>query len=91
MMLALAVLALAAVYFGTIQASFSALMRLSLRILAERSDRPGELGSYLDEPLQLFIPARALAELGARVQSQRDVDSQRPGLIVSHGLKRLRP
>jgi putative hemolysin len=56
MMLALAALAAAAIYLGTIQASFSALMRLSLRILAERSDRPDELGGYLDEPLQLFIP-----------------------------------
>jgi CBS domain containing-hemolysin-like protein len=56
MTLALLALAAAAIYLGTIQASFSALMRLSLRILAERSDRPGELGGYLDEPLQLFIP-----------------------------------
>ena len=33
-------LACAAVYLGTIEAAFSALMRLSLRLVAERSDRP---------------------------------------------------
>ncbi len=56
-------LACAAVYLGTIEAAFSALMRLSLRLLAERSDRPGELGGYLDEPLQLFVPLRLLLGL----------------------------
>jgi CBS domain containing-hemolysin-like protein len=56
-------LACAAVYLGTIEAAFSALMRLSLRLLAERSNRPGELGGYLDEPLQLFIPLRLLLGL----------------------------
>ena len=33
-------LAAAAVYLGAIEAAFSALMRLSLRLSAERSDRP---------------------------------------------------
>lgn len=53
-------LACAAVYLGAIEAAFSALMRLSLRLLAERSDRPGMLGAYLDDPLLLFIPVRLL-------------------------------
>ena len=53
-------LACAAVYLGTIEAAFSALMRLSLRLIAERSDRPGALGAYLDDPLLLFIPLRFL-------------------------------
>src|SRR6185436_6033942 len=53
-------LACAAVYLGSIEAAFSALMRLSLRLIAERSDRPGELGGFLDEPLQLFVPLRLL-------------------------------
>jgi CBS domain containing-hemolysin-like protein len=52
-----------AVYLGTIEAAFSALMRLSLRLLAERSDRPGALGEYLDDPLLLLVPIRFL--LGA--------------------------
>jgi putative hemolysin len=56
-------LACAAVYLGTIQAAFSALMRLSLRLVAERSNRPGALGSYLDDPLLLFIPVRLLLGL----------------------------
>jgi putative hemolysin len=56
-------LACAAAYLGTIQAAFSALMRLSLRLVAERSNRPGALGSYLDDPLLLFIPVRLLLGL----------------------------
>jgi putative hemolysin len=56
-------LACTAVYLGTIQAAFSALMRLSLRLVAERSNRPGALGSYLDDPLLLFIPVRLLLGL----------------------------
>ena len=56
-------LACAAVYLGTIEAAFSALMRLSLRLMAERSDRPGALGTYLDEPLLLFVPLRFLLGL----------------------------
>jgi len=47
-----------AVYLGAIESAFSALMRLSLRLLAERSNRPGALGAYLDDPLLLFIPTR---------------------------------
>jgi CBS domain containing-hemolysin-like protein len=53
-------LACAAVYLGTIDAAFSALMRLSLRLLAERSARPGSLGEYLDDPVLLFAPVRLL-------------------------------
>ena len=53
-------LACAAVYLGAIEASFSALMRLSLRLVAERSGRPGGLGEYLDDPLLLFVPVRLL-------------------------------
>src|SRR3979490_2272213 len=54
-------LACAAVYLGSIEAAFSALMRLSLRLTAERSDRPGALSAYLDDPLLLFVPGRLLA------------------------------
>ena len=60
MPLMLFLLASAAVYLGAIEASFSALMRLSLRLVAERSSRPDALGEYLDDPLLLFIPVRLL-------------------------------
>jgi putative hemolysin len=53
-------LACVAIYLGTIEAAFSALMRLSLRLLAERSDRPGALGAFLDNPLLLLVPVRFL-------------------------------
>ena len=53
----------AAIYLGAIEAAFSALMRLSLRLVAERSNRPGALGEYLDDPLLLFVPVRLLLGL----------------------------
>jgi len=56
-------LACAAVYLGAIDAAFSALMRLSLRLVAERTNRPGALGEYLDDPLLLFAPVRLLIGL----------------------------
>jgi CBS domain containing-hemolysin-like protein len=56
-------LACVAVYLGAIEAAFSALMRLSLRLAAERSDRPGALGTYLDDPVLLFVPVRFLLAL----------------------------
>jgi putative hemolysin len=58
--LALFLLACATIFLGTVQASFSALMRLSLRLMAERGGRSDRLGHYLDDPLELFIPVRAL-------------------------------
>ena len=48
------------VFLGTVEAAFSALMRLSLRLMAERGGRDDRLGYYLDDPLQLFVPARIL-------------------------------
>ena len=61
--LSIFLLACAAVYLGVIDAAFSALMRLSLRLVAGRSNRPGALGAYLDDPLLLFIPVRLLLGL----------------------------
>ena len=58
--LILFLLAIAAVYVGTIETAFSALMRLSLRLMAERGGRADRLGFYLDDPIQLFVPARLL-------------------------------
>ena len=56
-------LACVAVYLGVVEAAFSALMRLSLRLIAERSGRPDAMGEYLDDPLLLFIPVRLLLGL----------------------------
>src|SRR5213595_1276039 len=61
--LELFLLGVAAIYLGVLEAAFSALMRLSLRLAAERSDRPDALGAFLDEPLLLFIPLRLLLAL----------------------------
>jgi putative hemolysin len=56
-------LACTGVYLGSIGSAFSSLMRLSLRLLAERSNRPGSLAAYLDDPVLLFAPVRMLLGL----------------------------
>jgi CBS domain containing-hemolysin-like protein len=61
--LILFLLACGAIYLGTIQAAFNALMRVSLRLLAEGSGRGPELERYLQEPLLLFLPLRTLLGL----------------------------
>ena len=58
--LLLFLLGLVAVYVSTVTTAFSALMRLSLRLLAEGGGRSEALRRYLDEPLRLFIPGRFL-------------------------------
>ena len=50
----------AAVYVGTIETAFTALMRLSLRLMADRGGRDDRLGFYLQEPILLFLPARLM-------------------------------
>ena len=60
--LTLFLLGIAAVYVGTIETAFSSLMKLSLRLMAERG-RDDRLGYYLDDPIQLFVPARLLIGL----------------------------
>lgn len=61
--LLLFLLALLAVYVGIIETAFSALMRLSLRLMAERGGRDDRLGFYLEDPIRLFLPARLLLGL----------------------------
>jgi CBS domain containing-hemolysin-like protein len=56
----LLLLAVAAVYVGTIETAFSTMMRLSLRLMAERGGRDDRLGFYLDDPIRLFVPARLM-------------------------------
>jgi CBS domain containing-hemolysin-like protein len=58
--LALFLLGGATLFLGVVQAAFSSLMRLSLRLMAERGGRDDRLGYYLDDPLQLFVPVRLL-------------------------------
>jgi putative hemolysin len=61
--LLLFLLAILAVYVGTIETAFSALMRLSLRLMAERGGRDDRLAFYLEDPIRLFLPARLLLGL----------------------------
>ena len=59
----LVILGAVTIYLGSVGAAFAMLMRLSLRLLAERGSRSGRFGVYLDDPIQLFLPLRAM--LGA--------------------------
>jgi putative hemolysin len=61
--LSLFLLGIAAVYVGTVETAFSALMKLSLRLMAERGRDDRLLGHYLDDPIELFVPARLLLGL----------------------------
>jgi CBS domain containing-hemolysin-like protein len=65
--LALFLLGCTTVFLGAIEVAFSALMRLSLRLMAERGGRDDRLGAYLDDPLQLFVPVRVLIGLATVV------------------------
>ena len=58
--LVLFLLGCTAAYVGTVQAAFTALMRLPLRLNAERRGSHERLSHYLQEPLELFLPARLL-------------------------------
>ncbi len=60
--LLLFLLGCASVYVGTVEAAFTTMMRLPLRLGAERRGRLDRLG-YLDDPLRLFVPARLLQGL----------------------------
>ena len=48
---------------GAVEAAFSALMRLSLRLVAERTGSPGHARRVLDDPILLFVPVRLLLGL----------------------------
>jgi hypothetical protein len=63
--LVLFLLACLGVYLGSIDVAFSALIRLSLRLSVERSERPDALGTYLDEPILLFGPVRLVLGISA--------------------------
>jgi CBS domain containing-hemolysin-like protein len=73
-----------AVYLGAIEAAFSALMRLSLRLSAERSGRPDALEVYLDDPLLLFVPVRLL--LGVTTAAAAALLVRATGVEGAHGL-----
>jgi CBS domain containing-hemolysin-like protein len=47
-------------FLGTVDAAFSALMRLSLRLLAERNGRAETHRPFLEEPARFYVPSRLL-------------------------------
>ena len=62
-------------------------MRLSLRLVAERSNRPGALGAYLDDPLLLFLPVRLL--LGLVTGAATGLLAREIGIESAHTLPTL--
>ena len=81
--LILFLLALLSAYIGSVQTAFSALMRLPLRLNAERSERHGRpdgLGQYLDDPVRLFIPARLIQAMTVAVATMLVTLEVRPGV-----------
>jgi putative hemolysin len=48
----------ATIYVALVETAFAAVMRLSLRLIAERSGRRARLDRYLEDPLLIFVPAR---------------------------------
>ncbi|HUF22881.1 MAG TPA: hemolysin family protein, partial [Vicinamibacterales bacterium] len=50
----------AMIYVALVETAFAAVMRLSLRLIAERSGRRARLDRYLEDPLLIFVPARLL-------------------------------
>ena len=59
--LVLFVLACLTVALGCVETAFSAMLRLSLRLMAERDDANERLTGYLADPLSLFVPVRLLS------------------------------
>ncbi|HEY3380492.1 MAG TPA: hemolysin family protein [Vicinamibacterales bacterium] len=80
------------VYLGTVEAAFSALMRLSLRLLAERAGRSETLGRYLDDPVLFFVPVRLLVGACAVVTTvllMREVGVDTPHRLLAVVLAEL--
>jgi putative hemolysin len=85
----LLLLAVAAVYVGTIETAFSTLMRLSLRLMVERGGRDDRLGFYFDDPIRLFVPARlilgiifSLATMAIAILTRRTGSFQSIGMML---------
>jgi CBS domain containing-hemolysin-like protein len=53
----------ATIYVAVVETAFAAVMRLSLRLIAERGGGRARLDRYLEDPLLLFVPARILRGL----------------------------
>jgi len=82
--LVLFLLACLGIYLGSIDVAFSALIRLSLRLSAERTERPDALGNYLDEPILLYVPVRLL--LGISSVTAAVLFARLIGIDASHKL-----
>lgn len=53
----------ATIYVALVETAFAAVLRLSLRLIAERNARRAKLDRYLEDPLLIFVPARLMRGL----------------------------
>jgi len=53
----------ATIYVALVETAFAAVLRLSLRLIAERGPRRARLNRYLEDPLLIFVPARLVRGL----------------------------
>ena len=53
----------ATIYVALVETAFAAVLRLSLRLIAERNARRARLDRYLEDPLLIFVPARLMRGL----------------------------
>ena len=80
--LLLFLLGLAAIYVSTVATAFSALMRLSLRLMAERSGRGDRLGRYLDE-LKTRFPGPIVADMFCLLQLDLELAIRAKGILMA--------
>src|SRR3712207_6549639 len=81
--LALFLLACALIYLGAIDTAFSTMMRLSLRLVAERNGRGDGPGRYFDEPNLLLVPLRLT--MGVVIAVASILASRVSGPLTTHG------
>ena len=75
-------------FFALVETAFSLLMRLPQRLEAERESTNGALASYLEDPLQFFIPSRVMRGIllvAAVVLLAQPIDRGFPGWLVLFG------
>ena len=75
-------------FFALVETAFSLLMRLPQRLEAERESTSGALATYLEDPIQFFIPSRVMRGIllvTAVVLLAQVIDPGFPGWLVLLG------
>jgi CBS domain containing-hemolysin-like protein len=78
----------ALLFFAVVETAFSLLMRLPQRLEAERASESDALATYLEDPLQFFIPSRVMRGIllvSAVVLLAQPIERGFPGWLVLFG------